>query len=221
MAELGVVKHEDLDNLRKIDCELEGHPTPVGQSILCWPNSTKYWWYLAASVVCWRRYRIVGTRIVLRCRHGLRRQIFGQSQVRDFRIRLLRSFVYEILIFCVDNELIMREIMKIFAGGKSPNVSWIVLVLVCCLIKIYPAVSVCLSWWAMENPQKEVCGKRCISPVITSWTILSPASMLTVWDKANPHLLATIWKLTSVVAKLSGKNSQSVFIRQWNTVFAL
>lgn len=28
MAELGVVKSEDLDNLRKIDCELEGHPTP-------------------------------------------------------------------------------------------------------------------------------------------------------------------------------------------------
>lgn len=28
-AEAGFVKESDLLNLRKIDCELEGHPTPV------------------------------------------------------------------------------------------------------------------------------------------------------------------------------------------------
>ena len=29
MAELGFVKESELENLRKVDSELEGHPTPV------------------------------------------------------------------------------------------------------------------------------------------------------------------------------------------------
>lgn len=35
-AEAGHIKETDLLNLRKIDCDLEGHPTPVSSSsLLC------------------------------------------------------------------------------------------------------------------------------------------------------------------------------------------
>lgn len=33
-AEAGFVKESDLLNLRKIDCDLEGHPTPVSSGAL-------------------------------------------------------------------------------------------------------------------------------------------------------------------------------------------
>jgi hypothetical protein len=85
-AEAGAFPVADLKNLRKIDSDLEGHPTPVGFVLTIGTPSRR----LASSLAlefhrC--RNRFIGPRHRFRERHGLRGQVPGQIGLS----RLLRA----------------------------------------------------------------------------------------------------------------------------------
>lgn len=91
-AEAGFVKESDLLNLRKIDCDLEGHPTPVGQksglvlevslkksmrSLVDTPLSL----FTPEIGFCWCGYRVSGTGSWGCLWDGLHWEILWQIQV--------------------------------------------------------------------------------------------------------------------------------------------
>lgn len=95
-AEAGFVKESDLLNLRKLDCDLEGHPTPVSQEswVTCLPSHfcinithsllSCLFCSTPETGVCRCGHRISGTGSWRCLWDGLYWQILRQIQVRMY-----------------------------------------------------------------------------------------------------------------------------------------